>query len=41
MQITENQEKLLPLILTQILRYSAAMTSLMWLLLSLQQCEYH
>jgi hypothetical protein len=41
MQITENQENLLPLIRMQILHYGAAMTSLMWVLLSLQQCENH
>jgi len=41
MQITENQENLLPLTLTQILHYGAAMMSLMWILLSFQQCKNH
>jgi len=41
MQIAENKENLLHLILTQILHYGAAMTSLMLVLLSLQQCENH
>jgi len=41
MQITENQEKMLPLILRQILHYGTEMASLMWVLLSLQQSENH